>query len=296
MGGDEFIFILRGLKSAEDAIKPAQKILEAIRPPFHVDGHELHVTASIGIGLYPGRRPGSGPAAEVRRHGALSRQGARPRPHPIVQPRPERAGVRADGAGEASATGDRAASVRSGVPAAGRRSDSGVVVGFEALLRWRHPELGLVPPDEFVPLAEENGLIEPLGLLGAAHRLPQHRAWREAGLPSPPARGQHVGAPVPVQRPRASASATCSTRPGWTPRCLELELTESVLMQEGDSTASLLTASERARDRLGARRFRHRLFVAQLSQALSDHAGQDRPLVRARHRQPATAMPRSRAR
>jgi EAL domain-containing protein (putative c-di-GMP-specific phosphodiesterase class I) len=114
------------------------------------------------------------------------------------------------------------------------------VVGFEALLRWRHPELGLVPPDEFVPLAEESGLIEPLGLWVLRTACLQHRAWREAHLP--PVRlavnmsarqFQRNGLEERIRNVLAETEMDAS--------CLELELTESVLMQEGDHTASLLT-------------------------------------------------------
>jgi EAL domain-containing protein (putative c-di-GMP-specific phosphodiesterase class I) len=117
--------------------------------------------------------------------------------------------------------------------------DSGAVVGLEALLRWRHPELGLVSPHEFVPLAEESGLIEPLGIWVLDTACRQYRAWREAGLPE--------------FRLAINMSARQFQRPGLERRMrgvldetamdahrLELELTESVLMQEGDHTAVLL--------------------------------------------------------
>jgi EAL domain-containing protein (putative c-di-GMP-specific phosphodiesterase class I) len=106
-------------------------------------------------------------------------------------------------------------------------------------LRWRHPELGLVAPGQFVPLAEETGLIEPLGIWVLRTACEQHRAWREAGLPN--------------FRLAVNMSARQFERPGlesrirevlsqtdMEPQLLEIELTESVLMQEGDHTEALL--------------------------------------------------------
>jgi diguanylate cyclase (GGDEF)-like protein/PAS domain S-box-containing protein len=238
MGGDEFIFILRGLKNAEDAVKPAQKILDAIRPPFHVGGHELHVTASIGISLYPEDGPGPD---QLLKCADMALYRAKERGRDRLQLYNPTFNVRVFEQMVLEGRLRRALEQRQFVlfyqPQI--ELESGAVVGFEALLRWRHPELGLVPPQEFVPLAEESGLIEPLGIWALRAACLQHRAWREAGLP-------HF-------RLAVNMSARQFQRPGLEARILEvlgetamaaeqleLELTESVLMQEGDHTPALL--------------------------------------------------------
>jgi diguanylate cyclase (GGDEF)-like protein/PAS domain S-box-containing protein len=238
MGGDEFIFILRGLKNAEDAVKPAQKILDAIRPPFHVGGHELHVTASIGISLHPADGPGPD---QLLKCADLALYRAKERGRDRIQLYNPALNVRVFEQmvleGRLRRAIEQCQFVLLYQPQV--ELDGGEVVGFEALLRWRHPELGLVPPDEFVPLAEESGLIEPLGLWVLRTACLQHRAWRQAHLP-------------PL-RLAVNMSARQFQRNGLEERlrdvlaetemdasCLELELTESVLMQEGDHTASLL--------------------------------------------------------
>jgi diguanylate cyclase (GGDEF)-like protein/PAS domain S-box-containing protein len=238
MGGDEFIFILRDLKSAEDAVKPAQKLLEAIRPPFHVGGHELHATASIGISLYPADGPG---ADQLLKCADMALYRAKERGRDRIQLYNPALNVRVFEQMVLEKRLRRALEQRQFVlvyqPQVGL--DSGAVVGFEALLRWRHPELGLMPPDEFVPLAEENGLIEPLGSWVLRTACSHHRAWREAGHPvlrlAVNMSARQFECNDLDQRIRAVLDET-----GMDSRCLELELTESVLMQEGDRTASLL--------------------------------------------------------
>jgi diguanylate cyclase (GGDEF)-like protein/PAS domain S-box-containing protein len=238
MGGDEFIFILGGLKSAEDAVKPAQKILEAIRPPFHVGGHELHVTASIGISLHPTDGPG---ADQLLKCADMALYRAKERGRDRIQLYNPALNVRVFEQMVFEKRLRRAIEQRQFVlvyqPQVGL--DSGAVIGFEALLRWRHPELGLMPPDEFVPLAEENGLIEPLGTWVLRTACAHHRAWRAAGLP-----------PLRLAVNMSARQFQCGDldqrirdvleHHGMDAHCLELELTESVLMQEGDQTASLL--------------------------------------------------------
>ncbi|HEX6112078.1 MAG TPA: EAL domain-containing protein [Geminicoccaceae bacterium] len=238
MGGDEFIFILRGLRSAEDAVKPAQKILEAIRPPFHVGGHELHVTASIGISLYPADGPGPD---QLLKCADLALYRAKDRGRDRIQLYNPTLNVRVFEQMVLEKRLRRAIEQRQFVlvyqPQVGL--DGGEVVGFEALLRWRHPELGLVPPDEFVPLAEENGLIEPLGSWVLRTACSQHRAWREAGHPA-----LRLAVNVSARQFRHNdlerRIRDVIDETGMDARYLELELTESVLMQEGDQTASVL--------------------------------------------------------
>jgi diguanylate cyclase (GGDEF)-like protein/PAS domain S-box-containing protein len=238
MGGDEFIFILRGLRNADDAVKPAQKILEAIRPPFHVGGHELHVTASIGISLYPADGPGPD---QLLKCADMALYRAKEHGRDRLQLYNPTFNVRVFEQMVLEGRLRRALEQREFLLLYQPQIelDSGAVVGLEALLRWRHPELGLVSPHEFVPLAEESGLIEPLGIWVLDTACRQYRAWREAGLPE--------------FRLAINMSARQFQRPGLERRMrgvldetamdahrLELELTESVLMQEGDHTAVLL--------------------------------------------------------
>ena len=238
MGGDEFIFVLRGLRSAEDAVKPAQKILEAIRPPFHIHGHELYVTASIGIGLYPGDGLGSDQllkCADMALYRAKERGRNRVQLYnPALNVRVVEQMVLEKHLRRALEQDQFELVYQPQVAL-----DSGQVVGVEALLRWRHPELGLVSPDDFVPLAEENGLIEPLGLWVLRTACTQYRAWRADHLP-----GLRLAVNMSARQfQRSGLEARLREvlgETGMDPRALELELTESVLMQEGDSTAALL--------------------------------------------------------
>jgi diguanylate cyclase (GGDEF)-like protein/PAS domain S-box-containing protein len=238
MGGDEFIFILRGLRGADDAVKPAQKVLDAIRPAFHIHGHELYVTASIGIGLCPtdGAQPD-----QLLKCADIALYRAKERGRNRVQLYNPALNVRVFGQMvlekhlRHALEQDQFQLVYQPQIAL----DSGQVVGVEALIRWRHPELGLVSPGEFVPLAEENGLIEPLGLWVLRTACLQHRAWRAARLPGlrlavnmSARQFQRLGLESRIREVLAETDMDA--------RWLELELTESVLMQEGDSTASLL--------------------------------------------------------
>jgi diguanylate cyclase (GGDEF)-like protein/PAS domain S-box-containing protein len=238
MGGDEFIFILRGLKSAEDAVKPAQKILDAIRPPFHVGGHELHVTASIGISLHPADGPGPD---QLLKCADLALYRAKERGRDRIQLYNPALNVRVFEQmvleGRLRRAIEQCQFVLLYQPQI--ELDSGELVGFEALLRWRHPELGLVPPDEFVPLAEESGLIEPLGLWVLRTACLQHRAWREARLP-PVRLAVNMSARQFQRNGLEERIREVLAETAMDPSRLELELTESVLMQEGDQTASLL--------------------------------------------------------
>jgi diguanylate cyclase (GGDEF)-like protein/PAS domain S-box-containing protein len=238
MGGDEFIFILRGLKSAEDAVKPAQKILDAIRPPFHIGGHELHVTASIGISLHPADGPGPD---QLLRCADMALYRAKERGRDRIQLYNPALNVRVFEQMVLEGRLRRAIEQRQFVLLYQPQIEleTGEVVGFEALLRWRHPELGLVPPNEFVPLAEESGLIEPLGLWVLRTACLQHRAWREAHLP-PVRLAVNMSARQFQRNGLEEHIRDVLAETGMDAGRLELELTESVLMQEGDHTASLL--------------------------------------------------------
>jgi diguanylate cyclase (GGDEF)-like protein/PAS domain S-box-containing protein len=238
MGGDEFIFILRGLRCSDDAVKPAQKVLSAIRPPFHVQGHELHITASVGVSVYPA--DGVAPeqllrCADVALYRA--KDGGRNRLElynptmnaRIVQQMALESQLR------------RAIEQQQFVLVYQPQVDleTGKVVGIEALLRWHHPELGVMPPDQFVPLAEDSGLIHRLGIWVLRTACLQHRAWRASGLPRLRL-AINVSARQLQNRELGQWIEEILTETGMDPDCLDLEITESVLLQEGDCTAGML--------------------------------------------------------
>ena len=238
MGGDEFILILRGLRNSEDAVKPAQKILAAIRPPFHLQGHELHVTASIGISLCPS--DGAAPEQLLRNADvALYRAKDAGRNRLQLYNPSMNARIVEQMALERHLR--RAIEQQQFGLVYQPQVDlgTGQIVGVEALLRWHHPELGLVPPDQFVPLAEDTGLIHRLGLWVLWTACLQHRAWSEAGLPRL-RMAVNMSARQFQRRELGRRVHEVLAETGMEPGCLDLEITEDVLMQEGDCTPGML--------------------------------------------------------
>ncbi|MGI9510488.1 MAG: putative bifunctional diguanylate cyclase/phosphodiesterase, partial [Geminicoccaceae bacterium] len=237
MGGDEFILILQDLKSVDDVRPKISRILEAMHPTFQIGGQELHVTASIGVSLFPddGRNADQLlKAADVALYRAKSAGRDR---WQLVNPA-------MDGAAfeqivleaQLRRAIDQAQFTLVYQPQVNLRS--GQVIGVETLVRWRHPEWGLVPPEQFIPLAEETGLIYDLGLWILEAACQQHAIWREAGLDN-----LRLAVNIsPVQLKRSGLEQDVRKileRTGMVLDQLEFELTETALMQEGETTRLL---------------------------------------------------------
>lgn len=237
-GGDEFTLILPSLKHPEDGAKIAQRIADSLRPTFYVDYQELHITSSVGIALYPH----DGQTAETLLKNA------------------DAALYRAKEQGRANCQFYTAAlnsqasqrlSLDNSLHGALEREEfviyyqpqfnaqTGQVTQIEALLRWQHPDFGLVPPQTFIALAEENGLIVPIGEWVLQKACAQNKAWQLAGLP--PVRVAVNLSARQFQQPNLLEQvAQILQETGLDPRYLELEITETAAMQDVDFAIEVL--------------------------------------------------------
>jgi diguanylate cyclase (GGDEF)-like protein/PAS domain S-box-containing protein len=243
LGGDDFLLLLPGVEGAESAAKVAQKLLDALSPLLAVDGQELHLSASIGIALYP--HDGTDPETLIRNADtALYRAKERSRGNYqfyttdmnataferlILETRLRRAVER----------GELALHYQPQV-----RLDSGAVVGIEALLRWRHPDVGLISPAEFIPLAEETGLILPIGRWVLRTACAQVRHWQERGFPGLRLAVNLSGRQF-QQADLVQVVGSVLEETGLAARDLELELTESSIMQDAEATVAKCEALDR---------------------------------------------------
>lgn len=228
-GGDEFIICLSAIHRAEDAARVAARVLAALEQPVRVHGGDVFMTASLGISLYP--QDGSD-AETLLKHADTAMYSAKSSGRNSYQFYDATLGSRAFQR-LALETGLRRALERKEFilyyqPIVD--ADAGVVVGAEALIRWRHPEMGLVGPDEFISLAEETGLILPIGqwVLEEAARVLAR--WRSAGHAHTIAvniSGQQFCRPGLVDQVRHALSRAGAPADG-----LHLEITESILMQQ----------------------------------------------------------------
>ena len=240
LSGDEFVVILEGINSSDEAAHLAEKLARVLREPFSIEEHELSLGASIGISLYP--HDGCGADALLKQADAAM--------------------YRAKAAGRGSYqffSQDMTAQAFERVVMENqlRRAlaqeelllhyqpqldlVTGAVVGLEALLRWQHPEQGLVPPGRFIPLAEETGLITPIGEWVLRTACAQAQDWRQAGLPF----GRIAVNIAGPQLQREGLSDTVRAvlhETGLPPACLELEITETLVMRQVERTIDWLQA------------------------------------------------------
>ena len=239
-GGDEFLILLPDLADSEATAPALVKILEKLQQPFYADGNELSTSVSIGIALYPD----DGKDFET------------------LLKKADTAMYRAKDAGgniyrffdeQMNVEAVEHLSMRNGLRRAIENSEfvlhyqpqidlaSGAVIGAEALVRWRHPDLGMVPPGRFISIAEESRLIIPIGQWVLQEACRQAMRWRRAGLP-PLVVAVNLSA---VQFTRGDLEQTVINaleESGFDPASLELELTESILI---GNSASILTTVTR---------------------------------------------------
>lgn len=233
MGGDEFDIILDHSKGMPIDLM-AQRMIDALTEPFNMDGNRAYLGASIGISLYPA----DGDTAEILRSNADAA---------LHQAKLQGRGILRFFSPEMT----RRAKERLLLEAELRRAleqgelrlhyqpqtdlISGEIVGLEALVRWQHPERGMIPPGEFIPLAEESGLVIPLGDWVLREACRQVKLWSELGL-APLQTAVNVSA-VQLSRGHLVESVKAVLREtGIAPELLELEITESFVMANRDQS------------------------------------------------------------
>ena len=234
-GGDEFVLVATELRDARSAKLVAEKLRNALKQPFHIGSHDLFVTASIGISLFPG----DGPDAESLQRNAdaamyhakrLGKNGIRffsPDMSRVIVER-----LRLEGQLRRALEQRQLWLVHQ---PQFRLSDRRLL-GYETLLRWTHPELGAVPPSKFIPVAEETGLIVPIGTWVMREACRQLRRWKECGRTD-------LRLSINVSEIQFGRSGFAKLvrqvldEEGVDPRWLELELTESIVIHDFEASA-----------------------------------------------------------
>ena len=242
LGGDEFVVLLDGIASADDAIRVANRLLKALCQPYRLDEHTVHATASVGIvtsdmaagsaddvlcdadtAMYEAKLAGKGRYVvfdvsmrqrvenrlnlENDLHGALDAGQLFLLYQPIVSLR------------------------------------TGAIESYEALVRWRHPVRGVIAPGDFIPIAEETGMILSIGAWVLREACTQFARWRrDMGSAAPPEISVNLSRHQLVQRNFAATLQQVLDQTGVDPACLHLEVTESAVMRDPVTATQALRA------------------------------------------------------
>jgi diguanylate cyclase (GGDEF)-like protein/PAS domain S-box-containing protein len=239
LGGDEFVVLLPELRQPEDAAITARRLLLALAEGHSIGGHDLHVTTSIGVSIYPDDgldaetliKNADTAMYQAKENGRQSYQFFRPAMNIRAVERQ---------------------SIEEHLRRALERQEfrlhyqpkinltTAAITGVEALIRWIHPARGSVPPTQFIPVAEDCGLILPIGAWALREACAQAQAWIDAGLPVI-TMAVNVSALQFQNENFLEDLFVILDQTGLDPRHLELELTESALMKRAELTASILS-------------------------------------------------------
>ena len=238
LGGDEFILILERLKRAEEVADIARKILSTLAEPIALEQQPLHIGASIGISRYPE----DGDAMKLLlKHADLALQRAKQqgrRQFCFYTPTLNATlGERLKLETELSCSLAERTLELYYQPIVNLRS--GAVTGVEALLRWQHPARGLLGADEFIPLAEESGLIVPIGIWALQTACAQLQTWRSQ-MPYPLTVSVNLSARQFLQANLVEQIIQCLSATGLPANALKLEITETMIMQDLQRTHEIL--------------------------------------------------------
>jgi diguanylate cyclase len=228
LGGDEFVILLHEVAVPEDATAVAAKIVEALRSPFRIHEHELFASASIGISVFPLHGDCAQTLitrADVAMYAAkqAGRNGFQAFAASMTSFLPERLKLEND-LRRALERGEFELHYQPKLDVRDRR-----LVGMEALLRWQHAQRGLIAPQHFIPLAEETGLIVPIGRWVIHEACAQNKAWQAAGLGNLRVAVNVSGAQF-REKNLHDYVAEALAAAQLAPECFEIEITESVVM------------------------------------------------------------------
>ena len=239
LGGDEFVVTLEGLQQAEDAAQVARKIINALAQPMQIAGHMLTTSCSLGIAIFPQDAEDS---AALMKNADTAMYHAKERGRRNFQFFSREMNLRAV----------ERQSIETALRLALDRDEfelvyqpqidiaSGRMAGMEALIRWRHPERGLLSPAAFIDVAEDTGLVEPIGQWVLRAACMQCKAWIDAGLPA-----MRVSVNISARQFNQPREFTRSVKKvlaatGLDPGLLELEMTEGVLLHHAEENIQAL--------------------------------------------------------
>ncbi len=240
LGGDEFTVMLTEIRHIKDAAKVAQRILVLFNEPFAIESHEVFITTSIGISVYPDDGDN---VDTLLKHADTAMYHAKDQGRNNYQFYRESMNIttleRLDLENDLRKALDKREFVLHYQPQLDTKTKK--IIGVEALIRWMRPDRGMMLPMTFIPAAEETGLIIPIGewILRAACK--QNKAWQRAGLP-PIRITVNISSVQFSQKSFVKMVGKVLKESGLAPQYLELELTETILMQTTDTAVTTLKA------------------------------------------------------
>lgn len=236
---NEFALLLSTIGQANDVLEMIAPIREVLKPSFDLEGHEIFVTASVGISLFP--LDGEDCESLIKNAGAA-----------LYRARNSGGNTYEFYTSDMHAIASKRLALETSLRHAIENDklilhyqrrlavDSLEITGVEALVRWQHPQLGLVPPADFIPLAEETGLILPLGEWVLRAACSQNRKWQDKGF-AQMRMGVNISARHLQEQSLAGTVAQILHETGLSPEFLELELTESSIMSNAEAAIDVLT-------------------------------------------------------